>query len=154
MRDAGAQDATRWAKTLLTDWRFRNPFGGADLSVMEAIALCGFWRQMIDANRQIHSVMGIAYWKKPTVTPLLWAGVDVPYNRSLSAMPQGTAVALWRSRLKSFTLQYQPSRDRSGKIGRVKRIGKVVSGSSSDLAKHRDIPNNQRKLFLRGFDQR
>ncbi len=101
VRDAGTHDAARWSKSLLTDWRFRSPFGGADLTAMEAIALCGFWRQMIDANRHIHSVMGIAYWKKPTVTPLLWAGADVPYNRSLSAMPSGTAVALWRSRLSA-----------------------------------------------------
>lgn len=101
VRDAGDHDTARWTKTLLTDWRFRNPFGGAELTAMEAIALCGFWRQMINANRHIHSVMGIAYWKKPTVTPLLWAGADVPYNRSLSAMPEGTAVALWRSRLSA-----------------------------------------------------
>lgn len=101
VRDAGPYDAILATKALLRGWRFFNPFDGSDLTPIEAIELCGFWRELIDANRRIHSVMGIAYWKKPTVTPLLWAGADVPYNRSIRHMPQGAAVAIWRSRISA-----------------------------------------------------
>jgi hypothetical protein len=59
----------------------------------EAIELCGMWRRLIDANRRVHSVMGIAHWKKPTVTPLLWAGARVPYGRPLDDLSEGAAVA-------------------------------------------------------------
>jgi capsular polysaccharide export protein len=101
VRDAGPHDVARLAARFLTRWHYRNPFDGADLTVIEAIELCGFWRQLIDANRRIQSVMGIAYWKKPTVTPLLWAGADIPYNRPVSTMPEGGKVAIWRSRLSA-----------------------------------------------------
>jgi capsular polysaccharide export protein len=99
VRDAKGHDAQCWSRAALTGWRYRNPFDGTDLTAMEAIALCGFWRQLIDINRPIKTVMGIAYWKKPTVTALLWGGSDVPYSRSVDELPQGAAVAIWRSRL-------------------------------------------------------
>lgn len=99
LRDAQAHDARRWTKALLEDWRFTSPFDGSELAALEAIRLCGFWRELIDANRPIGSVMGIAYWKKPTVTPLLWAGDKVPYNRAPDSLDPGTSVAVWRSRL-------------------------------------------------------
>lgn len=99
VRDAGRLDAVRLAERLLYSWSFRNPFDGTGLTAIEAIELCGFWRKLIDANRRIHSVMGIAYWKKPTVTPLLWAGAQVPYGKTLADMPEDGAVAIWRARL-------------------------------------------------------
>ncbi|MDP2131388.1 MAG: hypothetical protein U0975_06715 [Erythrobacter sp.] len=98
-RDAGQDDAAHLLALHLTGWHWQNPFDGRSLSVLEAIALCGFWRQLIDANRRIHSVLGIAHWKKPTVTPLLWAGAPVPYGRTLAAMSNDAAVAIWRTRL-------------------------------------------------------
>jgi len=101
VRDAGSHDAARLAAKFLTGWQYRNPFDGSEMTVVEAIELCGFWRRLIDGNRRIGSVMGIAYWKKPTVTPLLWAGVDVPYNRPLDGVPDGAGVAIWRSRLSA-----------------------------------------------------
>lgn len=99
VRDACSHERARLTRWLLSGWTFRNPFTGSELSGLEAIALCGFWRELIDANRRIHSVLGIAYWKKPTVTPLFWAGAKVPYNRALAGAPKGSAVAIWRSRL-------------------------------------------------------
>lgn len=99
VRDAEAYDAVRWTKALVSGWRYRNPFDGSPLSALQAIELCGFWRQIIDSNRHIHSVLGMAYWKKPTVTPLLWAGEKVPYNRQIDHVLEDRAVAIWRSRL-------------------------------------------------------
>jgi capsular polysaccharide export protein len=99
VRSGGDDDASRWAKALLWNWRFTSPFSGSELGTVEAIELCGFWRGLIDANRRIFSVMGVAYWKKPTASPLLWGGQAIPYNHSIAQMPQGSAVAIWRSRL-------------------------------------------------------
>jgi capsular polysaccharide export protein len=98
-RRVSEADAEMLVASHLSAWRWIDPFDGRELSPVDAIALCGFWRKLIDANRTIHSVMGIAYWKKPTVTPLLWAGGPVPYGRSLDAMPEDAAVAIWRTRL-------------------------------------------------------
>lgn len=98
-RDAGADDAERLIAAHLTGWRWTDPFDGHELSALEAIALCGFWRQLIDANRHIHLVMGIAYWKKPTVSSLLWGGAPVSYGRSLAGISTDRAVAIWRTRL-------------------------------------------------------
>ena len=101
VRDACLHDKERLTSALLSDWQFQSPFNGSDITIPEAIALCGMWRELIDANRRIHSVMGIAYWKKKTVTPLLWSGVKVPYGRALDDLPEGGAVAIWRARLSS-----------------------------------------------------
>lgn len=98
-RPAGENDAARLIERHLTGWQWLNPFDGGVVSPLEAIALCGQWRALIDANRRIHSVMGIAYWKKPTVSALLWSGEAVPYNRGLKDLPPGAAVALWRTRM-------------------------------------------------------
>jgi len=98
-REAGKTDEERLLVAGLTGWKWINPFSQDLISAEDAIVLCGMWRRLIDANRRIHSVMGIAYWKKPTVTPLLWAGERVPYGRTLDDLPQGRAVAIWRARL-------------------------------------------------------
>lgn len=97
----GATAAEELLAEHLTGWRWTNPFDGTVLTPLEAIELCGFWRRLIDANRKIHSVLGIAYWKKPTVTPLLWGGEPVPYGRSLADVTEGQAVAIWRTRLSA-----------------------------------------------------
>lgn len=100
-READHEDVMRLMVAGLTGWQWRNPFDGKPMSAGEAITLCGSWRRLIDANRAIGSVMGIAYWKKPTVTPLLWDGSRVPYGRALEDMPEGAAVAIWRARLSA-----------------------------------------------------
>ena len=101
VRDACAHDKERLTSALLSGWQFQNPFNGSDITTLEAIALCGMWRALIDANRRIHSVMGIAYWKKKTVSPLVWPGARVPYGKALDDIPADGAVAIWRARLSS-----------------------------------------------------
>jgi capsular polysaccharide export protein len=100
-RAASDDDRDHLLTTHLTGWNWINPFSLAPMSPIEAIAQCGEWRRLIDANRQIQSVMGIAYWKKPTVTALLWGGSKVPYGRSLHDLPVGSSVAIWRARLSA-----------------------------------------------------
>lgn len=115
-RDAGSGDVARWSATWLTGWRYSDPFKGTPRGVLEAIALCGFWRRLIDANRPIRSVMGIAYWKKPTVTALLWGGGEVPYDRPIAASPGADsqregAVAIWRTRMTAAQTRAVASSD-------------------------------------------
>lgn len=100
-RAANDQDRDHLLTAHLTGWTWTDPFKRSEISALEAIALCGMWRRLIDANRPIQSVMGIAYWKKPTVTPLLWGGSKVPYGRSVHDLPEGAPVAIWRARLSA-----------------------------------------------------
>ena len=55
-------------------WSYVDPFSGEAMSFTEAIAHCAFWRQLIDSNRDISAAIGFAFWKRPTVAPLLWNG--------------------------------------------------------------------------------
>lgn len=98
-REAGEADRASLLVAGLTGLQWHDPFTDKIIDPAAAIALCGMWRRLIDANRRILSVLGIAYWKKPTVTPLLWAGAKVPYNRTFDYLPERRAVAIWRARL-------------------------------------------------------
>lgn len=100
-RAAEEADAARLIAAHLTGWQWFSPFDRTAITPLEAIALCGMWRKLIDANRRIYTVIGIAYWKKPTASALLWAGSPVPYNRTLADLPRGAAVALWRTRIST-----------------------------------------------------
>jgi capsular polysaccharide export protein len=110
-REITEADVVNLAAAAVTGWQWINPFDQRPIGALEAIDLCGQWRRLIDANRAIHSVMGIAYWKKPTVTPLLWAGWRVPYGRTLDDMPDGAAVAIWRARLGAAQMRAIALRD-------------------------------------------
>lgn len=82
---------------------YANPFNDQPLTVSEAIQLCGFWRHLIDSNREISAAIGFGLWKHRTVAPLLWAGSDVPFLSSAPAGPQ-RAVAVWKSRTSAGAL--------------------------------------------------
>jgi capsular polysaccharide export protein len=110
-RSASDDDRDHLLTTHLTGWNWINPFSLAPMSPIEAITRCGEWRRLIDANRQIQSVMGIAYWKKPTVTPLLWGGSKVPYGRGLHDLPERSSVAIWRARLTAAQERALAQRD-------------------------------------------
>jgi capsular polysaccharide export protein len=83
----------------LVGWQWRDPFSGEVIGVEAAIELAGFWRRLIDANRGIAAALGFAYWKKPTVAPLLWAGQPVNFTGQVPALAPGQKVAVWQSRL-------------------------------------------------------
>lgn len=110
-RDAQEADTRRLIIGALTGWRWLDPFSNQTITAEEAITLCGHWRSLVEANRMIHSVMGIAHWKKPTVTPLLWAGSKVPYGRAINDLPEGASVAIWRARLTAAQARAIAQRD-------------------------------------------
>jgi capsular polysaccharide export protein len=83
----------------LMRWRWKDPFSGEPISALEAVALCGFWRRLIDGNRGIAAALGFAHWKRPTVAPLLWNGRETPFHRGVPSLGVDDQVAVWRSRL-------------------------------------------------------
>lgn len=78
---------------------YLDPFTGEPLAVGDVIRLCGFWRELIDSNRNIASAVGFGSWKRPTVAPLLWGGSgEVPFASTVVERDQKRAVAIWRAR--------------------------------------------------------
>ncbi len=97
-RPVGADEVARLVADNLTAWRWLDPFSGDPIALETAIALAGFWRGLIDANRPITAAMGFAYWKKPTLAPLLWGGRPTAFAQTLPGSADQT-VAIWRARL-------------------------------------------------------
>lgn len=97
--DALPVDRAALVRAYLTGWCWRDPFNGVQITPLEAIALCGFWRRLIDDNRSIVAALGFAHWKKPTVAPLLWNGRETPFRRSLPEPCPDGGIAVWRSRV-------------------------------------------------------
>ena len=85
--------------------RHVSPFTGDPISVGEAVELCGLWRRLIDSNRCITAAVGFAFWKQPTVAPLLWAGSgEVPFTSNPRAVQGGGRIAVWKSRTSASTM--------------------------------------------------
>lgn len=87
------------ARALMNDSGYECPFTGQPLGVQEAIKLCGFWRRLIDSNRDIVGGLGFAFWKQASVGPLLWGG-SKPF-KFLRGVPTESIpgpIAVWRSK--------------------------------------------------------
>jgi capsular polysaccharide export protein len=83
---------------------FENPFSGEPMNALEAIALCGFWRELIDSNRGVVGGLGFAFWKQHHVAPLLWGGGE-PFSflRNAPAARSGAPIAVWRAKVAEET---------------------------------------------------
>lgn len=90
----------------VVDRFYRDPFTGEPSSAEAAIRLCGYWRQLIDGNRDISGAVGFAFWKRPTVAPLLWGGSgDVNFiAKGMNGVAPGR-IAVWKARIPSRTLE-------------------------------------------------
>ncbi|WP_395397504.1 beta-3-deoxy-D-manno-oct-2-ulosonic acid transferase [Novosphingobium sp. BL-8A] len=77
-------------------WQYRNPFDGRPIDPLTAIDMLGNWRRLMDANRQVATVHGIARWKRVTADNLLWDGSrPVPHDR---APRSGNQALAWIAR--------------------------------------------------------
>lgn len=94
----GGRSALRDAFRPLLLQQFLSPFTGELMDFAEAAELCGFWRQLIDSNRDISAAIGFAFWKRETVAPLLWAGSEVPFVSTVRSSSRGDRLAVWKSR--------------------------------------------------------
>ncbi len=99
--DGRPVDRAALVRAHLSGWAWRDPFSGQPVTAMQAVELCGFWRALIDSNRGIAAALGFAWWKRPTVAPLLWNGVATPFRRGVPALADQDQVAVWRSRLSA-----------------------------------------------------
>ena len=93
-------DAPQVLADQFAETAFENPFTGEPMEPLEAVALCSFWRDLIDSNRDIAGGIGFAFWKQGHVAPLLWNGSnDFNFLRSCSGVGRGEAIAVWRSKI-------------------------------------------------------
>lgn len=99
----GTTDPRAHFRTRIGMFSYRDPFTGEPISLEAAIALCGFWRQLVDSNRGIGTAVGFAFWKRPTVAPLLWGGSDVNFA-SKSIEGRKGKVAVWKARTPASVL--------------------------------------------------
>jgi capsular polysaccharide export protein len=77
---------------------YMNPFTGEEMTAEAAVELCGFWRDLVDSNRDVSAAVGFAFWKRENVAPLLWNGSEpVRFVDTLKGV-SGGPVALWRSK--------------------------------------------------------
>src|SRR6185437_3624437 len=75
------------------------------MSVLDAIDLCGFWRGLIDSNRDIAGGLGFAFWKEDHVAPLLWNGHEpFRFMRDAAEAKSRSAIAVWRSKVAAQTI--------------------------------------------------
>jgi capsular polysaccharide export protein len=93
------------ASVLIDQTRYRDPFTGSAIEVEAAIERLAFWRDGIDANRDVAVGAGIAAWKRREVEAMLWAGRREPlrfFQRARPAVAAARAadgaVAVWPSR--------------------------------------------------------
>jgi capsular polysaccharide export protein len=75
------------------------------MDLLRTIEVCGLWRRLIDANRELAGALGFAFWKQDTIAPLLWSGgAPLPFWRSLPTVVPSGSVAVWRSKVRDEDL--------------------------------------------------
>lgn len=91
---------------------YENPFTGTRMSVTETAELCGFWRTLVDSNRDVAGAIGFAFWKQRHVAPLLWGGTHaVQFVRSGRSTASGRPVAIWRSKITAEQVRLLEKQD-------------------------------------------
>lgn len=82
---------------------YRDPFTGRPIDVFAAIKILAHWRSLIDANRAIRAITGVAPWKREVIARFLWNGENTaPFLANDQAVARaqlaGGSVAYWPSR--------------------------------------------------------
>ena len=96
---SGSDRRIHFRERVIGPFEYMDPFTNEPMPVADAIRLCGFWRQLIDSNREIGSAVGFAFWKRPTAAPLLWDGSDGPrFTSRLKDIDLSRSVAVWKAR--------------------------------------------------------
>lgn len=103
--------------TLLAGRSYRDPFTGASADLLDIIALLGSWRELIDGNRDVARVLGVAGWKRETVEALLWDGGTGPRYHARGGTGAGGLTLMWRARVPPAVLQRIDASDQS--IGEI-----------------------------------
>ena len=103
---ADDQELTWSVRQALEWWTYVSPFTGETIDPAQAIELLSDWRRLIDRNRTISAVFGVASWKRPTVDPMLWDGTSLPRHATHVAgiSPEGSFAVAWKWRTPAAVL--------------------------------------------------
>ena len=108
-------------RELCSTWSYRNPFDGELIEPIRAIEMLGRWRNLIDANREVASIYGIARWKRITADVLLWDGTGpVRHESGAAKSDPGEQVLAWVARADGGHL--------SALEARGVRVGEIEDG--------------------------
>ena len=96
-------------RLLLRDLEYRDPFSGRVIGAQGAVALLAEWRSLIDANRPVKAIFGVARWKRVTMDALLWNGSDAPPHAAAAssraqALRPGDIALAWKARTRAPAL--------------------------------------------------
>ncbi len=108
---ATPEDPARALALLLSATRYDDPFSGAPMAAVDAIALLADWRRVILANRGIAVCVGMSLWKRRRIGELFatadergappfrrHAGAALRAARGAEGGPRG-AIAAWSTRM-------------------------------------------------------
>ena len=105
-RYGGRPELREAVRKHVTDIAYADPFSGGSIEADRAVALSASWRALVDSNRDLKGVFGVARWKRVAVAPLLWPGDGGKvFGRSVRSLGKGDRVAVWRSRLPARTFR-------------------------------------------------
>jgi capsular polysaccharide export protein len=97
-----AEAVERW---VLAGRAYRDPFDGKPIDPLAAIGLLAEWRDLIDSNRTIHAIYGVARWKRTTLDAALWPGEAPPRYAAEAQRAVGSGrVLAWKTRTAPATL--------------------------------------------------
>lgn len=123
-RFAALTDPQRLEETVaaeLSRWTYSDPFGRGRIAPTQAVDLLADWRRLIDANRPVAAIYGIARWKRITADNLLWDGsMPVRHDRAARDVPQASQALAWITRSDARTLAELETR--------CVRIGEIEDG--------------------------
>ncbi|GFE76171.1 beta-3-deoxy-D-manno-oct-2-ulosonic acid transferase [Novosphingobium sp. TCA1] len=123
-RFATLADPQRLEETVaaeLSRWTYSDPFGRGRIAPAQAVDLLADWRRLIDANRPVAAIYGIARWKRITADNLLWDGsMPVRHDRAAREVPQASQALAWITRSDARTLAELETRG--------VRIGEIEDG--------------------------
>lgn len=90
----------------LAEQAYTSPFTGEAWSVLQVIEQLGEWRRLIEGNRDLAAVYGVARWKRVSVDPLLWNGTGSVHHarRVPSGLGPDDRVLAWKSRTSPAVL--------------------------------------------------
>lgn len=95
---------------------YRDPFTGAAITPLAAVAILADWRRTLDANRGIAAAAGMSGWKRAAIAQFLWDGERSPPFLSPDQ-------ALDRGRATGAPIAYWPSRVPAGFDDRAAALG-------------------------------
>lgn len=109
-------------RELCSGWSYRDPFSGEAIPAARAVEMLGRWRGLIDANRGVAAIYGIARWKRITADVLLWDGTGPVRHASRGqGMPaKGSQVLAWIARADSASI--------AGLEARGVQVGEIEDG--------------------------